>query len=182
MTLIEIAMVSVISMIVAAVSMRTLVYIQRSTVRISMINQMAQESRFLADQISTDARNAIELEASYGSYTAGADTMILKLPSIDSSGDIINIDTTFDRIVYYPGGGSTLLVREIIPHGSSARIASTKTIGSLVTGEAFTGTFASQPNALGAYVIHYQFKLSQTLLGRATTIPISGSVRLRNKA
>ena len=186
MTLIEVVFASAISAIISIGAVSVAVYQQRSTMKIYQLNQTGQEARVLGDHLTRDARMAVSLEASYLTFTAGDDTLILKVPSIDDDENIIDVDSSFDHIVYHleDGGGPagmSVLVRDVFPGAGSSRAESTVVIGDFITDSAVGGTFAVVPDALGVFVIHYQCISGQTLLGRTHETTISGSVRLRNK-
>ena len=181
-TLMEIMVASSLSLIVAAESIGVMIYVMQATTKAHHLNQTAKEARLVSDLLARDIRGAAGLQAGYQGFSAGEDTLILRVPSIDDNEDVIDPENAFDRIIYHPGGeGLPVLVREVIPNASSSRGAETKVIGNLMTGKSFKGTFATMPDALGAYVIHYQLSVTTTFRGQPLEMPVSGSVRFRNR-
>jgi hypothetical protein len=181
MTLVEAMISASLGAIVALGTISAMVIVQRGTLETFWLNESSRQSRIIADLVAKDLRGAIEIESAFDTFTAGDDTIILKVPSIDSDENIIDLDTTFDRIIYHPGGDSSVIVREVHPDANSSRIETHEVIGNIVSEPTYQGTFATHPNALGAYVVHYQFTASKTIRGKTFKVPVSGSVRLRNK-
>jgi hypothetical protein len=67
-------------------------------------------------------------------YSSSAQTLVLELPSIDSSGAVIA--STYDYVVFYQSGSTT--TRILSPNASSARKAGTRTLASTLSSLAFT--------------------------------------------
>ncbi len=165
-TVMEVMIAGSLGLIVAAGSGYVTIYVMQATTKAHHLNQTAKEARLVSDLLARDIRGAAGLEASFGSYTAGTDTLNLRIPSIDGNEDVIDPENNFDRIVYHPDGGQMpVMVRVVIADASSSRGSETKVIGNLMTGKSFEGTFASMPDALGAYVIHYQLSVTTTFRG-----------------
>lgn len=79
------------------------------------------KGREAIDAISKDCRIAIRVMDSFGGYTTANDCLVLKVPSIDSSHDIIDINKNFDYIIYSLNNGN--LWKTVIPGTGSARQA-----------------------------------------------------------
>lgn len=182
MTLLEVAIASTISMVVSVGAISAMVLVQRNTVQAFWLNQATREARTLSDLVARDLRGALAIEASFEEFSSDGNTLILRVPSIDENGDFVDLENDYDRIIYFASGtNGSDLVREVRPGRTSDRLATNELMGSIIEGSNTIGTFAETPNALGAFVIHYQFTASQTIGERTFEIPISGSVRLRNK-
>lgn len=97
------------------------------------------DARFALDEIDSSVRAADIVATSYSSYTTGTQVLVLQLPSINASNQIIS--ATYDYFVYYLSGSS--LLRQIFPNAASSRQASTKKMASNVTGLVFTYDNAS---------------------------------------
>lgn len=50
--------------------------------------------------ISRDLRRGVRLEATHGSYTTGNSSIVVRIPSIDTLGNVVNIALDFDYVVY----------------------------------------------------------------------------------
>lgn len=77
------------------------------------------EARGTLEQISGQTRQAIQVMNSQDSYTAGASVLIIKLPSIDSSQNII--DNVYDYRVYRLVAATDQLEEITIADDSSSR-------------------------------------------------------------
>jgi prepilin-type N-terminal cleavage/methylation domain-containing protein len=71
----------------------------------TFINESAQaeaieQSRYPLAWITRDVKMAAAIEASWGSYATSADTLILKVPSVDANGIIIDLAAHSDRVIY----------------------------------------------------------------------------------
>lgn len=82
------------------------------------------KGRLAMDTISKDCRIAVRIADSFAGYTTATGCLVLKVPSIDSSHNIIDIDNNFDHIIYRLYNGD--LWKIIIPGTGSARMAQNK--------------------------------------------------------
>lgn len=182
-TLVEMMITVVISTALGIGAILCLIAAQKSAATSFRFNQINQEARLVSDTLVHTIRSAVSIEPSYQSFTTSNDTLILKLPSINADEDAIDIENVFDYIIYHPDNinGTYVIVSEILPSASSIRTAEKKVIGAGISSSAYTGTFLAKPDALGAYVIHYQLMATRNLKNKTYNFPLSGSVRLRNK-
>ncbi len=90
--------------------------------------------RTALDDLDNYIRQANHTLASYSSYTASAQTLILKIQSVNSSKTLI--PSTYDYVVYSLSGGK--LTRQIIADAGSTRVSGSKLLASNVTTLAFT--------------------------------------------
>lgn len=179
MTLMELMVSMAIGTTLSISTISTMTYLMKGTVKSQVYNRVNQEAHLSSDIMMRDFRMAAGLESSYAngtySFSSAIDEIILKVPSINVNEDIIDFENTFDRFVYFvdDNNGNNILKRAVFPDPSSSRQASFREIG--------TGAFAIKPDALGVYVMNYQFKSQRSLSGKTVEMPVSGSVRLRNK-
>ena len=82
------------------------------------------KGRQAIDTISKDCRIAIRIMDSFSGYTTTTNCLVLKVPSIDSSHNIIDINNNFDYIIYRLYNGD--LWKIVIPGLGSARAAQNK--------------------------------------------------------
>lgn len=183
MTLVELLVASGISAIIGLSSTSLFVHSAKVTRHASLFNQVTGEASLISETIASDVRHAASLEYSLDSFVASDKTLILKIPSIDSDENVIDVENTFDYIIYHPGetADSNVVVREVRPHASSSRLQESKVLGFDVRRSGYTGTFLIKPDALGAYVVHFRLTPSRSFQDNTYEMPISGSVRLRNK-
>lgn len=182
MTLLEIMIAGTLSSTVGIGAVKVMVLIHRSTAQSAILNQVNQESRFIADLISREIRGASHLESAYDTFTAGPDVLIVATPSLDENWNVIDAENVFDRVIFHPATEEPhIIVREVIPAPGSIRPPDSRRMITSAVDMSYAGTFSVEPDALGAFVVHYQFTASRNLGERPITMPISGSVRLRNR-
>ncbi len=71
----------------------------------TFINESAQadaieQTRYPLAWITRDVKLSTAIEASWGGYVTSADTLILRIPSVNASGLIIDLETSWDRVIY----------------------------------------------------------------------------------
>lgn len=132
------------------------------------------DARSTLDSIDSYVRMADMLVSSQGSYTLGTQTLILKIPAINGSSQII--PATFDYVVYNLSG--TNLDRITIPDAASSRSNVTKRVASTVSSLVF-----SYDNANPSLVENVTTSLTtqESYPGILTkSITISSKSKLRN--
>lgn len=78
-----------------------------------------RSARYILDQISKDAKEAVRIESSYSGTATDDENITLRLPGIDATGNVINISSTFDYVVYRTSGST--LTRSLYVNAASAR-------------------------------------------------------------
>jgi hypothetical protein len=79
------------------------------------------KGREVIDRISKDCRIAIRVMDSHAGYTTADNCLVLKVPSIDGSNNIVDVNNEFDYIIYRIQGGD--LWKVVLPGSSSLREA-----------------------------------------------------------
>ncbi len=79
------------------------------------------KGREVIDIIARDCRMAARVMDEYGGDTTGDDCLVLKVPSVDASGNVIDVNNEFDYIVYRISGAD--LRKVVAPGPLSARAA-----------------------------------------------------------
>lgn len=77
------------------------------------------KGREVIDIISKDCRIAVRVLDSHAGYTTTTSSLVLKVPSIDSSRNIIDVNHEFDYIIYRIDDGD--LWKTVIPGSNSSR-------------------------------------------------------------
>ena len=182
-SLMELMIALTASTIVVSATLSMFIAAAKMSVESYLRNRAAMEARSVMDALTTDARVALGIESTFSSYTASSSTLILKVPAITSAGLPVDIDNKFDRVIYHQSTqNKNQLLRTVIAHADSSRPAGDTIIGSSAKPQiGVDGTYSVQPDALGAYVIHYEFISLQDRGSKQYSKPIAGSIRLRNK-
>jgi len=144
---------------------------------------LSREARMAMDWMAGDIRWASKLLSSHGGYNKSNTCVILEVPSINpATGDIINVATTFDYIIYTQNG--TSLQRVVDPNGSSKRTAETRTvaqkIGSLLFSSNGTG-LGSVGNPGAITNLEITLTTRETILSQNLSNTLSTTIKLRNK-
>jgi len=190
-TLVEILVALLVSAVVVVGTMVAFVTVRQVSLEADAVNDVTSEARIFGDTVVRDLRMAAGVEETFGSHMTANDEVILRIPSVNSSGEILDVIgatdeivlRTFDRVIYYHVylNGRSTVVRLIVPDARSAREAKAEVFGNFVTGDRYLGAFSSVESATEAAVIHFQLRDADMFLNRTHEMPISGSVRMRNK-
>lgn len=142
-------------------------------------NLAIAESRAASDSLATYGRGATAVLASYiynsVPYTSDTDTVIFRIPAIDSGGQIISATYDYTIITRDPNNASRLLLI-VDPNVASARKARNLQLTDHLITSSFTydsGDFSAVKN------IAYEIRITYTGRNSATE-QVYGAVTLRN--
>lgn len=144
---------------------------------------LSREARMAMDWMAGDIRWASAVLSSHGGYNKSNTCVIIDVPSIDpATGDIIDVATTHDYIIYTQNG--TNLLRVVDPDASSKRTAETRTvaqqIGSLLFSSNGTG-LGSVGNPGTITNLEITLTTRKTILSQNLSNALSTTIKLRNK-
>lgn len=126
--LISIAILSIISVIISTIAIRSGIIFEKQTGLV----EVRLSNRFVLDEVATQVRAAKQVEGSFTgngqNFTTGTTTLILKLPSVDSSGSTIS--GAFDRVVFYLDGAR--IFKKVFPDATSKRPKTTQILTATV--------------------------------------------------
>jgi prepilin-type N-terminal cleavage/methylation domain-containing protein len=189
-TLVEIMVAILVSAVVVTGVMAAFVTVRQVSLEANAVTDVTGEARLFSDTVVRDLRMAAGVEDTFNGHMTANDEVILKIPSVNSAGEILDVISatdeihfkTFDRVIYYhvTMDGRSTVVREVVPDAQSARQARAEIFGNLVTGDQYLGAFSTVDSATGASVLHFQLRDTDSFYNRTHEMPISGSVRLRN--
>lgn len=168
--IIVVALIAVLSVVLVSIFISQNKIYQTQTAELNVTG----DARLALDDIDSYVRSAKNTAASYSTYTAGPQTLIVKIQSIDSQNSLIA--GTFDYVVFYLS--SSALYRQIFPHASSSRQASTKKLASNVAALTFTYNNANYDLVSE---IASDLTLTQSASGQNRTIQASSKSKLRNQ-
>jgi len=189
MTLVEVIIAGGISAVIGMAAITILVMSSRMASDNALYAKVNAEARLLSDMLSRDIREAVSLEPTLtdgsDTYTMSDTTLILRVPSVDNTGTPTDIENDHDFIVYHSALDKAIY-RTIIPGADSSRTRESKLLGKSDDPRiAFTGSYSAQPDALGTYLVHYEFRSERTRANGPSTknviMAVSGAVFLRNK-
>lgn len=122
------------------------------------------------DYLGRDAELAVATPTTYGAYTRPP-SLIFTVPSVDATGHVIDISTTFDYIIYTYNADAGTLTRVVDASPGSSRINETPVIAHYVNGFTFI---------VGARDVTFTVSGSRTEHGRSFPASLSGQGRFRN--
>ncbi len=139
------------------------------------------KGREAIDVISKDCRIATRVMDSYAGYTTADDCLILKVPSLDSLGNIIDVNKNFDYIIYRINNGN--LWKTVIPGTGSSREARDgvfkKDIESFFVSSGGTGLGSITHKSAITYLTLWA-AISGDIVGKAYTVNTGTTVKLMN--
>jgi hypothetical protein len=121
-TLTELLIVSFIEIVALVIAAQAFISLNQDYKVIMGYLSSYLRGREVVDRISRDCRVAVRVMDSYSGYTTTDGCLVLKVPSIDGSGNIIDVSHEFDYIVYRIENGN--LWKTVMPGSGSSRPAS----------------------------------------------------------
>lgn len=120
-TIVELSVAILIVMLAMGIALQALVSMNKDyRILVAYVVSLIK-GREIIDRISKDCRMAVRVMDNYATYTTTDSSFILKVPSVDSPGNIIDVNNEFDYIIYRLEGAD--LWKIVIPGSKSARSA-----------------------------------------------------------
>lgn len=137
------------------------------------------DAQTILDAVVTDVKNGILIEPTYDIYTTGANTIIIRVPSVNSDEEILynGSDMLFDRLIYYYEGTNVHKVTLADP--ASFRYKNNGN-DAILDKRALNLSFTYDPDQSTATLVTVNLSSSIQLGNRNKNITISGQARLRN--
>ena len=184
-TLIELAVASSVGLLALLVVFCVCFTIQDSIGLTTGILGIAETGRFAVNRISGDIRAAKSVIAFYDTYTTGDTTVILRIPSIDGNGNMIDPENVFDITIYTLDlADPAKLLRIVDPNPLSAREDLSETVAENIDTLLFSSDGAGLsyvPDKGTIKTVTASITTSESLMGSERTNEITTSISLRNK-
>lgn len=150
-------------------------------------SDVLRDNRHVLNYVSRDVKEAIQVVPAWDVYATSTECIILQVPSLDSNGLIIDIDSQFDYIIYRLNSEYPNRLERIIDanDGVSSRIDSSKTIATRVNSfQLSSGGLELSGIADFSQVACVDITLiaAQNQMGRTFQETLSTGVKLRNKS
>jgi hypothetical protein len=100
-------------------------------------SDVLEKSRYPLALIARDVKSAVQVAATWGSYTTSSNTLVLEVPSVDSSGLIIDVNSQFDYVIYRVFERKLQRIYDA-KEGVSARIDGSRNLADDITGLSIT--------------------------------------------
>ena len=136
--------------------------------------------------LAKDIRWAIELEPSHGAYATSNNCIVLRVSSVDSAGNVIDVENDHDFIIFKLKAGSPTELERIVDakDGVSGRIDEIRTVADNIDSLEFSynGTELYSVGNFNA-VTHLDIVLttSTTVTGVELTDTLSTTTKFRNR-
>lgn len=151
-----------------------------------------RSARFGMDRIAQDVREAVNVAPSWGGNSTGNSVLVLKLPSINASGEATNISTQFDYVTYkLDSSDPTKLVRSVdVLGGVSFRNGGSDTSNVTIGKKLQTLTFSSGGTGLSSFTssalqslkrINVAITAQGKTVGQNNTTQVDSDLMLRNR-
>ena|SRR3989338_9323467 len=180
-SLVEVMVAAFIMVIVMVVVFEAFIYINKNAKILTTYLSSYLKGREAIDFISKDVRMASRVMDAYAGYVTADDCLALKVPSIDASGNIIDVNNEFDYIIYRIDTGD--LWKTVIPAASSSRSAFNgvfkKAVESLYMSHAGTGLSSITHKSTVTYLTLWA-GIAGDVLGKSYGITTGTTVKLMN--
>ncbi|MDD5556947.1 MAG: hypothetical protein PHN82_06835 [bacterium] len=185
-TLVETLVAAGLSVAVLAAVLAVYVGQQRNFLVGNTYIAIHKEARTAMDWIARDIRWAIEVVPSHGSHATGDACLVLKVPSIDGNGDILDVANDHDYIIYRLQPGAPDRLERIVDgkDGVSSRQDETRVVAGSVHALAFRSNavgLGSVPNLGNVAAVDTTLTTRQAVLSTAATDTLTSTSKLRNK-
>ncbi|GEM_PF-4348158 len=180
-TFVELIFAMVITVVVISIAAQLTMTLNKDVkILISYLGSY-MKGREAIDIISKDCRMGIRVMDSYSGYTTADNCLVLKVPSIDASGNIVDINKYYDYIVYRIYNGD--LCKVVLPGSQSARAAFNGVLKKSV--QSMLITFGSIPLSSVAHKstitrVTMWLSISETILGKIYQVSPGTTVKLMN--
>ena len=142
-------------------------------------SSVQSNAQTILDSIINDAKNAQSVEETYSSYVTANDSVILKIPAIDTNKNIIYAGNSmlFDRVIYYFENDAIHKITYADP--LSARFIQNG-INKTLDSNILVLNFSYDPDALSATLLTATVSANQQVGKINRNISLTGKARLRN--
>lgn len=186
-TLVEVLVTITISSFMILAMLSLYVAGQRYFMIGSARSDVLRDNRQVLNYISRDVKEAIQVIPSWDVYTTSTDCLILQVPSVDSSGLIIDIDSQFDYIVYrlnseYPNRMERIIDANdgVSSREDSTRVIATRADSFQLRSEGVDLSAVSDFSQVSS--VEVTLITTKNLLGRTFQETLRTGVKLRNKS
>jgi hypothetical protein len=118
-TLVELSIVTAIELAVIVILMQMMVSLNHDYRIATSYLSSYLKGREAIEAVSKDSRIATRVVDSFGGYVTTSNCLVLKVPSIDAYGNIIDVNNEFDHIIYRISNSN--LWKTVIPSSVSFR-------------------------------------------------------------
>lgn len=185
-TLVELTVVVALMALIMMILMSLYVTGQQFLMTESARNDVIRDNRYVFDWISRDIKGAVQVVSSWDAYTTSSNCLILRIPSVDSSGLIIDIENELDHIIYRLNSEHPNKLERVVDakDGVSSRVDSTRVLATRVNSFLLSSDgveLSSVADLTQVASIDIVVTTKQNRLGRDFQQTLDSTVKLRNK-
>ncbi|MFB0565572.1 MAG: prepilin-type N-terminal cleavage/methylation domain-containing protein [Candidatus Aminicenantaceae bacterium] len=145
------------------------------------------DGRYVLEWLSRDIKEAIQIIQSWDVYSTTSDSLVLEIPSINSSGFIVDIENDFDYIIYRQKPQFAHKLERIVDakDGVSSRVDSSRIIANRISSFVLSSEgveFSSTSDFSTVSYIDISLTTRKTYIGRLFEETLNTVVKLRNKS
>lgn len=186
-TLVELTVVVALVALIMMILMSLYVTGQQYFITESVRNDVIRDNRYVFDWIARDIKGSIQVIPSWDAFATSSNCLILRIPSVDSNGLIIDIENEFDYIIYRLNSEHPNKLERVVDakDGVSSRVDSTRVLATRVN----SFLLSSEGVELSAFSdltqvssIDIAVTTKQNRLGRDYEQTLDSTVKLRNKS
>ena len=186
-TLVELIVVVALVALIMLILMSLYVTGQQYLMTESARNDVIRDNKYVFDWIARDIKGAIQVVSSWDTHTTSSSCLILRVPSVDSNGLIMDIENEFDYIIYRLNSEHPNKLERIVDakDGVSSRVDGTRFLATkvnsfLLSSEGVELSAVSDLTQVASIDIAVTTK--QNRLGRDYQQTLESTVKLRNKS
>jgi prepilin-type N-terminal cleavage/methylation domain-containing protein len=185
-TLVELTVVVALMSLIMLILMSLYVTGQQFLMTESARNDVIRDNRYVFDWISRDIKGAVQVVSSWDAYTTSSNCLILRIPSVDSSGLIVDIENELDHIIYRLNSEHPNKLERVVDakDGVSSRVDSTRVLATRVNSFLLSSDgveLSSVADLTQVASIDIVVTTKQNRLGRDFQQTLDSTVKLRNK-
>ncbi len=185
-TLVELIVVVALMAVIMLILMSLYVTGQKFLITESARNDVIRDNRYVFDWISRDIKGAVQVVSSWDAYTTSSNCLILRIPSVDSSGLIVDIENELDHIIYRLNSEHPNKLERVVDakDGVSSRVDSTRVLATRVNSFLLSSNgveLSSVADLTQVASIDIVVTTKQNRLGRDFQQTLDSTVKLRNK-
>jgi len=147
-------------------------------------SDVLEKSRYPLALIARDVKSAVQVAATWGSYTTSSNTLVLEVPAVDSSGLIIDVNLEWDHVIYRVFERKLQRIYDA-KEGVSARIDGSRNLADDITGLSITYYDASDAtlssNFATAASVRVSLSTARKGFRRTFQESLNSKFKLRNK-
>jgi len=186
-TLVELTVVVALMALIMLILMSLYVTGQQFLMTESARIDVIRDNRYVFDWISRDIKGAVQVVSSWDAYTTSSNCLILRIPSVDSSGLIVDIENELDYIIYRLNSEHPNKLERVVDakDGVSSRVDSTRVLATRVNSFLLSSDgveLSSVADLTQVASIDITVTTKQNRLGRDFQQTLDSTVKLRNKS